>query len=279
MKGIIYRNLYDIDGAIISLDGNTLYKVPDVERYRVPEGVEIIDIKAFKDRPNLKEIDIPYTVEWFTDNPMSNDAMIYAPKGLKVNYWNWPYPENCIRSAELEEEIANGIVDEFGAVYSKDGKRLLKGADVKSYKIREGTETVDRLAFIGCNKLECLYIPYTCPEEKFDAILGGADTIGAISFWDRPYVPEELDPNESWRVDDEVFVDENHVAYSKDRKRLLYAPITFRGDEYVVPEGTLTICDQAFLAHEGYLELYLPASIKVIGEDIFGRDGGKMVFL
>ena len=123
MKGIIYRNLYDIDGAIISLDGNTLYKVPDVERYRVPEGVEIIDIKAFKDRPNLKEIDIPYTVEWFTDNPMSNDAMIYAPKGLKVNYWNWPYPENCIRSVELEEEIANGIVDEFGAVYSKDGKR------------------------------------------------------------------------------------------------------------------------------------------------------------
>ena len=45
MKGIIYRNLYDIDGAIISVDGNTLYKVPDVERYRVPAGVEIIDIK------------------------------------------------------------------------------------------------------------------------------------------------------------------------------------------------------------------------------------------
>ena len=250
MEGIIYRNLYDEDGAIISLDGKTLFKVPDVPKYRVPEGIEEIDITAFKNRPNLREIDIPYTVEWYMDYPMSNDAMRYAPKGLKVNYWNWPYPENCIRSDELEEEIANGFVDEFGAVYSKDGKRLLKCADVKNYKIREGTEMVDKLAFIGCDNLECLYIPYTCPEESFDAILGGTDTVGAISFWDQPYVPEELDPNESWS-DDEVFIDDKDVVYTIDRKRLLYARKGFTDSEYFVPEGTLTICDQAFLFHEG----------------------------
>ena len=85
MEGIIYRNLYDEDGAIISLDGKTLFKVPNVSRYRVPEGIEEIDINAFKNRPNLREIDIPYTVEWYMDYPMSNDAMRYAPKGLKVN--------------------------------------------------------------------------------------------------------------------------------------------------------------------------------------------------
>ena len=62
MEGIIYRKLYDEDGAIISLDGKILFKVPDVPRYRIPEGIEEIDIKAFKDRPHLKEIDIPYTV-------------------------------------------------------------------------------------------------------------------------------------------------------------------------------------------------------------------------
>ena len=47
---------------------------------RVPEGVEEIDEMAFKNRPNLREIDIPYTVEWHTDSPMCNDAMRYAPK-------------------------------------------------------------------------------------------------------------------------------------------------------------------------------------------------------
>ena len=276
MEGLIYRNLYDEDGAIVSNDGKILYKVPDIAHYRIKEGVEEIDKHAFKNCPHLKEVDIPYTVQWYMDEPMSNDAMMYAPKGLKVNYWNWPYPENCIRSDELEAEIAEGWVDEFGAVYSKDRKRLLVCADVKNYKILEGTEKVERLAFIGCNKLQCLYFPYTLPEENFDAILGGTDTVGAICFWDRPYVPEELDPNESW-VDDEVFIDEHDVVYTKDRKRLLYARIGLKKAYYEVPDGTLTICDQAFLFHVGYLVLSLPASIKVIGDDIFGKDGGKII--
>jgi hypothetical protein len=276
MEGLIYRNLYDEDGAIVSNDGKILYKVPDIPHYRIKEGVEEIDKHAFKNCPHLKEVDIPYTVQWYMDEPMSNDAMMYAPKGLKVNYWNWPYPENCIRSDELEAEIAEGWVDEFGAVYSKDRKRLLVCADVKNYKILEGTEKVERLAFIGCNKLQCLYFPYTLPEENFDAILGGTDTVGAICFWDRPYVPEELDPNESW-VDDEVFIDEHDVVYTKDRKRLLYARIGLKEAYYEVPDGTLTICDQAFLFHLGYLVLSLPASIKVIGDDIFGKDGGKII--
>lgn len=276
MEGLIYRNLYDEDGAIVSNDGKILYKVPDIAHYRIKEGVEEIDKHAFKNCPHLKEVDIPYTVQWYMDEPMSNDAMMYAPKGLKVNYWNWPYPENCIRSDELEAEIAEGWVDEFGAVYSKDRKRLLVCADVKNYKILEGTEKVERLAFIGCNKLQCLYFPYTLPEENFDAILGGTDTVGAICFWDRPYVPEELDPNESW-VDDEVFIDEHDVVYTKDRKRLLYARIGLKEAYYEVPDGTLTICDQAFLFHLGYLVLSLPASIKVIGDDIFGKDGGKII--
>jgi hypothetical protein len=114
------------------------------------------------------------------------------------------------------------------------------------------------------------------PEESFDAILGGTDTVGAICFWDRPYVPEELDPNESWS-DDDVFIDEYDVVYTKDRKRLLYARIGLKEAYYEVPDGTLTICDQAFLFHEGYLVLSVPASIKVIGDDIFGKDGGKII--
>ena len=253
-----------------------MFKVPDIPHYRIPEGIEEIDSKAFWNRPHLKEVDIPYTVEWYTDHPYSNDVMRHAPRDLKVNYWNWPYPENCIRSDELEADIAEGWIDEYGAVYSKDRKRLLVCADVKNYKIKEGTEHVDRLAFIGCNKLECLYFPYTLPEESFDAILGGTDTVGAMCFWDSPYVPEELDPNWSW-ADDEVFIDEHNVVYTKDRKRLLYARTGLKEAYYVVPDGTLTICDQAFIFHDGYLVLSLPPSIKVIGDDIFGKDGGKII--
>jgi len=74
-----------------------------------------------------------------------------------------------------------------------------------------------------------------------------------------------------------MFIDDKDVVYTIDRKRLLYARKGFTDNEYFVPEGTLTICDQAFLFHEGYLVLSVPASIKVIGDDIFGKDGGKII--
>ena len=59
MEGLIYRNLYDEDGAIVSNDGKILYKVPDITHYRIKEGVEEIDKHAFKNCPHLKEVDIP----------------------------------------------------------------------------------------------------------------------------------------------------------------------------------------------------------------------------
>lgn len=47
MGGIIYRYLYSEDGSIVSSDGKTLFKVPDIPHYRIPEGIEEIDRKAF----------------------------------------------------------------------------------------------------------------------------------------------------------------------------------------------------------------------------------------
>ena len=243
MKGIIYRNLYDEDGAIVSNDGRTLYKVPNIPHYRIKEGIEEIDDLAFKNRPLLKEVDIPYTVEWYTIDPMANDPMTYAPKGLKVNY------------------------------------RLLKCADVKCYKIKEGTELVDKLAFIGCDKLDCLYIPYTCPEQTFDAIepiMGSPAIMPNMCFWDTPYVAEELDPNSCWG-DDELYIDEYDVVYSSDKKRLLAARSGFKEKEYIVPDGTVTICDFAFSFCEEDIVLSIPASIKVIGSNIFLNGEGKIV--
>lgn len=85
-----------------------------------------------------------------------------------------------------------------------------------------------------------------------------------------------MDPNESWS-DYEVFIDDKDVVHTMDRKCLLYARKGLTDNEYFVPEETLTICDQAFLFHENYLVLSVPASIKVIGDDIFGKDGGKII--
>ena len=160
-------------------------------------------------------------------------------------------------------------------MYSKDKKRLLKSANIRNYKVREGTESVDRLAFLYCDKLQCIYFPVSCKEEEFDAVLGG--DIGAICFWDRPYLPDDMNDDEFWYEEDDVYVDEYNVVYTKDRKRLLYARMGFDQNEYVIPDGTVTICSCAFGVCEHFVHVSAPSSLRVIGDGIFARGGGRIV--
>ena len=166
-------------------DGRVLYKAPDVPYFRIPLGVEEIADDAFADCPSLKEVDIPYTImDWDGD---SDIRLAGIGPDVKVNVWDWPYPEDCQISEELKVEIANGWKDEFGAVYSQDRKRLLKGADVPEYHILEGTEYVEPLAFVGFKHLNRLYFPSSCPEENVqDLLLGNGNVIGELYFQEKP---------------------------------------------------------------------------------------------
>ena len=58
-----------------------------------------------------------------------------------------------------DEDIANGVKDEFGALYSPDGKRLLKGVNTTYYSIKPGTQVICDDAFRGHDVLMALYIP------------------------------------------------------------------------------------------------------------------------
>ena len=78
---------------------------------------------------------------------------------MHIHAWDWAYDNT--RSPELEKEIAEGWTDDYGFVYSQDRKRLLKAANAEIYKIPEGVESIDRLAFVHCIIKE-LHIPYTC---------------------------------------------------------------------------------------------------------------------
>ena len=52
-------------------------------------------------------------------------------------------------------------MDSYGFVYSADGKRLLKGANVEgAYWIPEGVEEIEPGALLGC-KIGTLHVPWT----------------------------------------------------------------------------------------------------------------------
>ncbi len=60
-----------------------------------------------------------------------------------------------------KEEIGNGISDSYGALYSKDGSRLLKckNKGIKEYTVRSGTKVICDKAFRGCTGLAEVTIP------------------------------------------------------------------------------------------------------------------------
>lgn len=57
-------------------------------------------------------------------------------------------------------EIQNGVEDEFGVLYSKDGKRLLRCNNyfISEYTVKEGAEVICDLAFNSCYFLQYIYI-------------------------------------------------------------------------------------------------------------------------
>ena len=169
--------------------------------------------------------------------------------------------------------------DEFGGVYTADKKRLLKVPDVIRYRIVEGCEDMDEHAFEDCKVLESLYMPLSYTEEAINRTAElMPESMGNFCVWDRPYVDEVFDVNDYWYDEDKVITDKFGVEYTNEGRRLLTATRpSLIGKEYRVPDGVLTICDGAFMGTNDYLELSVPRSIKVIGDYIFGKEGGKIV--
>ena len=168
--------------------------------------------------------------------------------------------------------------DEQGGIYSADKKRLLKCPDVERYRIAEGCEETDEHAFDECEMLECLYMPESysgqAAEDMFNLM---PSTVGNFCQWDRPYVEEVYDANEYWYDEKLAETDEQGVVYANEGRRLIMATRPeLLGRDYFVPDGVLTICDGAF-GFCDFVVLSVPRSIKVIGDYIFGEEGGKIV--
>ena len=97
----------------------------------------------------------------------------------------------------------------------------------------------------------------------------------AVYFWTKEYANRD---EETWAFEDEGEdrLDEHDVAYSLDGHRLLFARMTFKGEEYAVPDDVVTICSMAFACCRQFVTLTIPRSVRLIGDFVFGLGGGKI---
>ena len=117
-----------------------------------------------------------------------------------------------------DQDLAEAMVDEYGAKYSKDGKRLLKGSRYASlYNIKKGTEIIGKFAFDSCSSLTSINIPtsvaaigdcafFCCSSLTSITIPPSVTAIGVLAFYNCSSLNDATKSEISRRFGDSVFI-------------------------------------------------------------------------
>ena len=116
-----------------------------------------------------------------------------------------------------DEDLENATTDKYGEKYSPDGKRLLRGADIKAYAIKAGTEVISDRAFEYCTSLWQITIPssvtaigegafWGCESLEQINIPDSVTSIGHSAFWGCKSLQEITIPSSVSAIEGNPFV-------------------------------------------------------------------------
>ena len=184
-----------------------------------------------------------------------------------INLINLSVPEvveeGKLSTEVTEEEIEEGVMDEYGVIYSKDGLRLLKGYHrllkgyhrllkgnhkLETYTVRKGTRVICDAAFSWCKALTSI------------TLLQGVENIGHNPFAYCNNLSSVICCSPYFKVIDKMLL-------TSDGKRL----ISYWGKENIVnvPQGVESIGNSAFAGCEALTSITLPQGVKSIGKEAF----------
>ena len=165
-----------------------------------------------------------------------------------------------------EEELKEAFVDEWGVIYSKDGRKLLKVTKTLrgAYSIKEGTRIICKLAFWGRSSLSEIVIP------------SSVTSIGNSAFSDCSSLSEVVIPSSVTRIGDSVF------WYCRTLSDIVIpSSVTRIGDsaffycsslsEVVIPSSVTSIGNSAFSNCSSLSEVVIPSSVTSIGDSAFSN--------
>ena len=206
-----------------------------------------------------------------------------------------PVMNEDLSTKRTEEELKEAFVDEWGAKYSKDGRKLLKVPRELSgaYSVKEGTRIICDEAFWWCESLPDIVIPTSvtsigdsafswCRSLSEIVIPSSVTSIGDRAFEDCSSlkyisIPKSViglngNPFAEWNGKLEClspnFVYEDDILFNKDKSRI----ISFRNQNirsYVIPSSVTSIGDYAFWYCNSLSEIVIPSSVTSIGDYAF----------
>ena len=215
----------------------------------------------------------------FTDSELTRlyalFLLAHSEEGLSnvsFRLLNLKYPElveEVLSTKVTDEDLAEGVKDEYGVLYSKDGKRLLKGnKTLTEYTVRKGTRVIcDEAsgaicAFLGCSSLTSLTLP------------SSLQLIGDCAFWNCSSLTSLTLPSSLQSIGDRAFSGCNSlISLTLPSSLQSIGDRAFSGcnslTSLTLPSSLKLIGDSAFLGCSSLTSLTLPSSLKLIGDSAF----------
>lgn len=139
-------------GGVYTNDGMCLLKCPNVKRYRIAEGCEEVDKKAFDE---CKVLECLYIPESFS-NAAAEDTLNNMPYTVgNFCHWDRPYVDEVYDVNEYWYDEEKTTTDEQGVVYANEGRRLIDarrpGLIGREYFVPDGVLTICDGAFSYCD--------------------------------------------------------------------------------------------------------------------------------
>jgi hypothetical protein len=211
-----------------------------------------------------EESDRSKRMDWFNENLMDdgyfvddldagefdeNNSWTCMVRCFGVGDLDYSISDENLSTEVTDEDIENGIKDEYGVIYSKDGKRLLsaKHFDCKTYTINKGIKVICNKAFYYCKSLQSIVIPKS------------VISIGVNPFQNSG-IRSIVSHSKFFKVDGKALYDL--------KKKLLIAFYS-NNSRFVIPDNVTSIDNGAFSCHKSLQSIVIPKGVKNIGSSAF----------
>ena len=292
-----------IPNGVTSVGGYAFYCCTNLTNITVPNSVTSIGDSAFKDCRSLTSITIPNSVTSIGDSAFKDCTSLTSitiPNSV-TSIGNDVF-NGCISLTSINVDSNNEkYMSDNGVLYTKDKKILIKYPGKKEgteYLILQGVESIKDYAFYRCTSLTNITIPNSVTsigQEVFSdcrrltnitipnsvtsigsnafeycrsltniVIPSSVTSIGYLAFYDCESLTSiNVDSN------NEKYMSDNGVLYTKDKKTLIKYPSKKDGTKYIIMQGVASIGDDAFEFCSSLTSITIPDSVTSIGDDAF----------